>query len=264
MASTSSRLLLWKIPAVVAALATLLFAAGFALALRGAAGKPLGETPAAPRGTPPAAHAARGRLLLVLGDSLARGTGDETGRGLARELLDGLRRRGPAELANLAVNGAESDEVRELVGHANVRDLAASAGWIFVSVGGNDLSHAVPRLAEGPPGAPLESVARARDRFGANLREILETLRAANPDAPIRVLGLYDPFEGAAAPARVGASVILQWNAVAEETALAYPGVAVVPTFDLFQGRPDRLAIDRFHPSRAGYVAIATRVLQTW
>ena len=44
--------------------------------------------------------------------------------------------------------------------------------------------------------------------------------------------------------------MILQWNAVAQETALAFPNVVVVPTFDLFQGRADRLAIDHFHPNR--------------
>jgi lysophospholipase L1-like esterase len=37
----------------------------------------------------------------------------------------------------------------------------------------------------------------------------------------------------------------------------------VIPTFDLFQGRPDRLASDRFHPNREGYRAIADRVIQT-
>ena len=262
MRPPASRWLLWRLPAAVAVAATLLFGTGFWLALRGARGAPLGTAPGPPRPPRAATIPASGRLLLVLGDSLARGTGDETGRGFAREVLDGLRKRGPAEIANLAVNGAESDEVRELVTHENVRALAASAGWILVSVGGNDLSHAVPRAADGPA-APVETVARARDRFAANLREILDTLRDANPRAPIRVLGLYDPFEGTDVTARLGASVILRWNAVAEETALALPEVTLVPTFDLFQGRPDRLAVDRFHPNRDGYSAIATRVLQT-
>ena len=262
MRPLASRVLLWRLPATIAVIATLVFGAGFWLALRSASGTPLGTPPGPPRAATTATLPASGRILLVLGDSLARGTGDETGRGFAREVLDGLKRRGPAELANLAVNGAESDEVRELVSHENVRTLAANAGWILVSVGGNDLSHAVPRAADGPA-TPIESVTRARDRFTSNLREILDTLREANPRAPIRVLGLYDPFEGSDAGARLGASVIARWNAVSEETALQYPGVVLVPTFDLFQGRADRLALDHFHPNREGYAAIATRVLQT-
>ena len=47
-----------------------------------------------------------------------------------------------------------------------------------------------------------------------------------------------------------------------QETALAYPDVLVVPTFDLFEYRQDRLALDHFHPNRAGYSAIAARILQ--
>ncbi|MGH9369586.1 MAG: GDSL-type esterase/lipase family protein, partial [Thermoanaerobaculia bacterium] len=192
MAPVCSRFWLWRLPAVVGVLATLLFAAGFWLALRGSVGKPLGAAPPPPRAAPLPAGGPSGRLLLVLGDSLARGTGDESGRGFSTDVLEALRKRGPAQIANLAVNGAESAEVRELVEKANVRSLAASASWILLSVGGNDLSHAVPR-GGGSPAAPLESVAAARDRYASNLRAILSSLREASPSAPVRVLGLYAP-----------------------------------------------------------------------
>jgi lysophospholipase L1-like esterase len=261
MARVASRFWLWRLPAAVAVLATLLFGAGFWLALRGVVGRPLGAAPPAPQSSVLPTGGASGRLLLVLGDSLARGTGDETGRGFVADVLDGLRKKGgKVEVANLSVNGAESSEVRELVDTANVRSLAASAAWILVSVGGNDLSHAVPRGSDSPAG-PLESVAQARNQYAANLRAILGSLREASPTAPIRVLGLYDPFERAAT-SRLGASVILGWNHLIEETALSEGGALVVPTFDLFEGREDRLALDHFHPNRAGYAAIATRILQ--
>jgi len=196
----------------------------------------------------------------VLGDSLARGTGDETGRGFAADVHDLLRRRAPTELVNLGVNGAESDDVRELTQSANVRSLAASAEWILLSVGGNDLSHAVPR---GAPEQALGEIDRARSRFLANLRAILSSLREANSSGPIYLVGLYDPFgEQEAGAARIGASVLLSWNAAEQETALSFPNVLLVPTFDLFYGRPERLAVDRFHPNRRGYEAIAQRIEQ--
>jgi lysophospholipase L1-like esterase len=197
----------------------------------------------------------------VLGDSLARGTGDESARGFALDVLDFLRRREPAEIANLAVNGAESSEIRNLVDSANVRSVAASSDLILLSAGGNDLSHAVPRVGAPAPGT-LEAIRAARARYAANLRGILTRLREANPSAPICVLGLYDPFEGDSVAARAGASVILGWNSLMQETALEFPRVLVVPTFDLFEGRPDRLSVDRFHPNRSGYAAIAARIEQ--
>ena len=266
MTAASSRFWLWRLPAIAATAATILFAAGFAIALRGAAGRPLGQPPPPPSRAPLVRGQAAASVLLVLGDSLARGTGDEAGRGFGGDVLDELKRRGPVDVANLAVNGAESDEVLDLVRREGVRRIASASRWILLSVGGNDLSHAAPR-----PGAqnasPLESVSRSRARFAANLREILANLREANPNAPIRLLGLYDPFEDAdaarAVPARLGASVILNWNDVIQATALGAGDTLVVPTFDLFERRPDRLALDRFHPNRAGYAVIAARVIQT-
>jgi lysophospholipase L1-like esterase len=261
MARVSSRFWLWRLPASVALLASLLFAGGFWLALRGATGKPLGVAPPTPAGGGlPAVHA-NGRLLLVLGDSLARGTGDETGRGFATDVLDALRKRGGAEIANLSVDGAESAEVRELAEKDNVRRLAASAAWILVSVGGNDLTHAAPG-GDGSPASPLEGLSRARASYAANLRAILVALREANPSAPVRVVGLYNPFEERAGGSRLPASVLLGWNSVIQETAQAFPEVLVVPTFDLFEYRQDRLALDHFHPNRAGYSLIAARILQ--
>jgi len=261
MARASSRFWLWWLPAAVALGATLLFAGGFWLALRSATGRPLGALPPAPSGGARPASKKAGKLLLVLGDSLAHGTGDESGRGFAADVLDALRRRGPVQIANLAVNGAESPEIRDLVEKDNVRSLAASADWILVSVGGNDLSHAAPR-GDSPPAAPAGSLSRARDRYASNLRAILGRLRGSNPSAPIRVLGLYDPFEAGRESNRLGESVILGWNHLMQETALGYSDVLVVPTFDLFEFRPDRLALDHFHPNRAGYSLIATRILQ--
>ena len=261
MARSLSRVWLWGVPAAVGAAAALLFAVGFCLALAGSLGEPLGEpapAPAAPTApVKPAGH----RFLLVLGDSLARGTGDETGGGFALDVLRSLRKSGPVDVANLAVNGAESGDVVPVLAGENVRRLAASADWILLSVGGNDLSHAVTGEA-GERSSPLGAISASRTRYAGNLREILSRLRQANPRAPIYVVGLYDPFGNEGPQARIGASVILSWNALVEETALAFPNVSVVPTFDLFYRRPDRLAADRFHPNGKGHQAIADRIVQ--
>ncbi|MEO8191448.1 MAG: GDSL-type esterase/lipase family protein [Acidobacteriota bacterium] len=257
----TSRFWLWRLPGVIAAGATILFAAGFWLALRGALGNPIGSPPPAPEAPRAAARNSSKRMLLVLGDSLARGTGDESGRGFGSDVLDVMKKRGPAEIANLSVNGAESAELRDLVAGANVRSLAAAADVIVISIGGNDLSHAVPR---GPDIGTrvIEDISTARRRYAENIRAVLTNLRRANPSVPILVLGLYDPFGGSGPGGRMGASVILGWNTLIEEMALSFPSTLFVPAFDLFEGRTDRLAADRFHPNRRGYAAIATRMAQ--
>lgn len=267
-----SRLWLWHIPAAGGAAAALFFAGAFWLALRGSAGEPMGSPPPLPALTPIARPAGE-RFVLVLGDSLAKGTGDESGKGYAGILLDLLKKTGPTSMANLAVPGAASADVALLVEGANVRSLAASADVILLSAGGNDLSQAV----RGSSGAAIrltQEVAKARSGFLENMKAILGRLRDVNRTAPIYVLGLYDPFGndslgGPGGPSgpqgprgRLGTSVISGWNLLLQEAALSYPNVHVVPTLDLFHARPDYLGLDRFHPGGAGYAAIAARVYQ--
>lgn len=261
MRRATSRWLLWRLPAAVGALAAVTFGVGFVLALRGSLGEPLGDTP-----QPPAAKSAPirkpgRRFLLVLGDSISRGTGDESGKGYAADVLDVLRKRGATDVANLAVNGAESADVLDVLKSPNTSRLVSAADWIVFSAGGNDLSHSIPRIASSA-GAPLDAIAAARSAYVANLREILQRIREANPAVPVYVIGLYDPFGNVGPQGRLGSSVVRAWNALLEETALSFPNVTVVPTFDLFYGRPDRLAADRFHPNGAGHQAIAERVAQ--
>src|SRR5207302_3785982 len=91
---------------------------------------------------------------------------------------------------------------------------------------------------------------------------ILAAIRVANGSTPVRVLGLYSPFE-AGSGARRERQVILEWNVALEETCVAFPGVVFVPIADLFEERPERLGADRFHPGPAGYDEIAHRVFSS-
>ena len=203
MARVSSRALLWWLPALVSAAAAAVFLTGFWLGLRGTLGEPLGDPPPAPAGPQPIARREGQRLLLVLGDSLAKGTGDESGRGFAGYVFDAFRKRGAATLSNLAVNGAESGDVLAVVETPNVRTIVASADLILLSAGGNDLSHAVTRELRSPADVAA-AVEKARDAYAGNLRAILKDLREANPASPIYVVGslrsLRDPRH--AGPAR--------------------------------------------------------------
>jgi lysophospholipase L1-like esterase len=253
----SSRFWLWRLPVAIAVAGAALLGTGFYLALRGSVGEPIGLPPPTPGAGGKIARRSGELVLLALGDSLTRGSGDLSGRGYAVELLERVKRRGPARLINLAVPGSESEDVRRLVESPNVRSLAAAADLVILSVGGNDLSRSLPRGAEAAEA--IREVEQARSRFAANLRAILARLREANPRSLIYLLGLYDPF---GAGPRPGTSVLLGWNALVQEIALSFPGVSVVPIFDLFEDRRDRLAADQFHPNREGYHLIAERVAQ--
>jgi lysophospholipase L1-like esterase len=97
----------------------------------------------------------------------------------------------------------------------------------------------------------------ALERFRLVVRELHEL----NPNATVVYMGLYNPFYDI--EELRGASLKMQlWNKEAYGALYAYPSMLMVPTFDLFEGRiGDYLSPDHFHPNRAGYAKIASRIL---
>ncbi len=250
-----SRLLLWRLPAAVALAAAGVFAAGAVLGLTRRLGEPLGEGPA-PTPAPPAPIAAGGTLRIVaLGDSLTRGAGDDGKGGYPARVAQALQRSGrAATVVNLAVDGSETADLLRRLDDPEVARQVTAAGLILVSIGGNDLTHALP--GEGDVAGAAAALVKARDRFG----RILARIRALNASAPVRVVGLYDPAAGQSPERALVRRTLLAWNGALEEATLDLDGVVVVPVADLFEGRPDRISSDRFHPGPAGYDEIGARV----
>jgi lysophospholipase L1-like esterase len=245
------RLTYWIVPLAAAIAAALLFGAGFYSFLRGDTGTPVTVVPPSRvEATPPRKVIAP----LVLGDSLARGTGDETGLGIGGRLVQELRRRRVPvkDAVNLAVNGARTlDLETQLAGH-NVRVLVAEANVIIVSIGGNDVWG--DNLRNRVPPNPQRVLEEVLARVTACVRDV----RAANPTARIFIVGLYNPF--VTAPfGRMLTPLVNRWNAGLVERFAGDPNVVVVQTSDIFAYH-DRLSFDRFHPSDVGYELIARRI----
>ena len=135
-----------------------------------------------------------------------------------------------------------------------------AANLILVSIGGNDLSHSLRSVVPGETAA--DPTAAALAGASGSLQRVLSLLRKANPSAPIRLLGLYNPFPETF-DKRMAKETLLKWNVALEEASYSVSGASVVPTADLFDERPDRLSSDRFHPGPNGYGEIASRILST-
>jgi lysophospholipase L1-like esterase len=252
------RVLVWFGPALTGAAAAILLATGLGLALGAGYGERLGPPPAIARAT----QAHEGRFHVVaLGDSLTAGTGDGAG-GYAARVAAGLRRRGLAvDLVNLAIPGDETRDLLGVLGREGALRQLSAADLILVSIGGNDLSHALrgTGAAGNDEGLGLGPV---RASAAANLSTILAKVRAHSA-APVRLIGLYNPFETDDADEARARGELLEWNVAVERAALAAKDVLAVPVADLFVGRPDRLAGDHYHPGPAGHELIAGRVLAT-
>ncbi len=263
------RLLLWFVPVTLGVATAGVLATGFAAALQGRLGEPVDPSapsaPPVPALSPAAATTAEGGAfrIVALGDSLTRGAGDTAGGGGYPERVAAtLRKDGrTVTVENLGVDGAETGELLRKVSDPDVQRRLAGAQLILMSIGGNDLSHSIP-AAMGSGETAADPTAAALTGSSLNLQRILALLRKQNPSAPIRILGLYNPFPPTF-DRTMARRTLLKWNVALEEASFGVPNALVVPTSDVFDERPDRLSSDRFHPGANGYGEIAGRVLST-
>src|SRR5712692_7378306 len=245
------RFLYWYVPLGAALIAAAVFAHGFYSYARGDTGMSVSVNlrPVVEAGPPPGTV-----IPLILGDSLARGTGDETGLGIGGRFVDELRRRhiNSKNIINLAINGARTGDLMQQLQSQNVRTLLAESNVIIVSIGGNDLwgdnwRNAAPRDPETIMDHVLTLIVRA---VGA--------IRAANPRARIFVIGLYNPFL-TTPMGKMLTPFVNEWNAKLVERFAKDPSLVVVQTADLFSSR-DRLSLHRFHPGDEGHALIPLRI----
>ncbi len=191
---------------------------------------------------------------VVLGDSVARGAGDEHGLGIAGWLDRELRGLDAAPVVNLGVNGARTFHVRGLLARDATRRAVRAADLIIISIGGNDLYGDSPArlLSALVPKLQQERVLDRVDRLVGRVRRL-------NPSARIYLLGLYNPYRRLASGPWLDKQVNL-WDSRLIARFAAARGVTMIRICDLLD-RDDRISrLDGFHPGSTGYAAIAARI----
>jgi lysophospholipase L1-like esterase len=194
--------------------------------------------------------------LVLLGDSLACGTGDESGRGLSGGLKDELRARGvgSVESTNLCANGATTDDLAARLRQDRVRSRIAESDVIVLSIGANDLFR-TQRSREETLRAPLV----VADQILSRLEALVIQLRAINPTARILILGGYNPVPQHPM-ARLINTYLAVWDAGLGQRFEHDPLVSVVALRDILD-RADRLSrFDNFHPGKDAYRETARRI----
>lgn len=203
--------------------------------------------------------------IVALGDSLTRGTGDETGKGYVGVLVDEIQEKSkqPVKLTNLGIIGQRSIQLKDQVQEAEVQRQIETADYVLVTIGGNDLFQGGQGLIEYETMADIEEVEK---EFTENLQVIFEQIQNVNKEATVFLIGLYNPFIDLDEGKEIS-KIVRHWNYQSAEVSATFPKVVFVPTFDLFELKVnDYLYTDKFHPNTEGYRLIAERVasLLTW
>jgi lysophospholipase L1-like esterase len=264
---------IWRTVSTVSILATLLLLFGFGYAIKdvifpeGDSALTTGQEATAPskdiQGEPAVVEDGKIRMA-VIGDSLARGTGDDEGLGFVRRAGNLLKDKGydVQVLNNLGVNGLRTDALLEKLDEQGVRYVLQQSNFILLSIGANDLFQGGQVLqGEDPPTA--EQLAAALPETSKRLQEILKKVKEINPDAQIAYIGLYNPFGDVKELEKPGNAVVAAWNDAALAILNNEDKMTLVPTFDLFENHlGEYLSSDHFHPNGQGYEQIAVRIAQ--
>ena len=229
-------------------------------------------------------------VYLALGDSLSEGIGASDAKETSFVALvhDGL---GPnIELMNLGAAGNTSrdlideqldratDEIATRNSDANPENDVAV---ITLEIGGNDLLDiffdlvlpgTCPNVEDGLNNPEcVRQVRETLDTYGPNLDEILTRLREADPDVPIFLLTLYNPFSGGVGMLDDLVELALEGRPdtpfpeglhdIVREQAEAH-NAHLVEVGPQFEGKSrEYIAIDLIHPNDTGYRVMADAVL---
>lgn len=188
--------------------------------------------------------------LLVIGDSIGVGIGDEESLGLgnryAQLAKDGMDQT--VTVNNIAVSGAVINELMNLVKNNANDGFIQKADLIFISIGGNDMNKLL-----GETNLTLSSAYEdTLTKYLADLEVILNTLFEKNPKARVVMFGLYNPYGKEVGSDKINR--LLDWNVQTQQLLDGYEQLAYVPTYDAFKNKLETyLSADHFHPSAKGY-----------
>lgn len=256
----------WRLVSLVSITATLLFIVGFAYAVNDIV-NPRGDVPPSslPKETV-VAERERELKIIAIGDSLAKGTGDNTGNGFVKRTVEGLATEDQKAvlLGNLGINGLTTTGLQMKLEEEGVQYSIRQANTILVSIGGNDLFRGIPEET------PAEQEELSSDvlitaipEVSKRLEGLLQQIAEINPEARIYYLGLYNPFGDVPEMLTPGNVAVTAWNNAAMDIINRQSNMMLVPTFDLFHNHLEKyLSSDHFHPNGEGYQRIAERMIQ--
>lgn len=250
----------WKFILLISILSTITLMAGFVTALSISSSSPR-EIVNTEVNKPKAAELDKNAYnILVLGDSLAKGTGDEKGLGFSGYFSDYWKSKVSKEIKinNLAVNGDVSTGLLGIIQDEQTLSYIKGSDMIFISIGGNEIS----KLKNMDLVSSTTRIKDMEDTYLTNLKSTFKIIRANNPTSMVVFIGLYNPFDKELTSDKV--SLLNDWNYQSQQLISLDSNALLIPTFDLFKyNLQSYLAADNFHPNSAGYQAISNRIVES-
>lgn len=204
--------------------------------------------------------------FVGMGDSLTVGVGDEDnaagyiGRftSVMPTILEGVK---DVKLTNTALKGRRSDELITQIKSGKIDDSLKKADFISLTIGGNDMMKIVRENMTNLKKATFD---KQRPLFEARYKEVFSLIRQINPDAPIIIIGLYNPLTVYTKDASDFNAILKEWNGDMKKIATNDGHAVFIPVEDLFNSNDEEVySEDYFHPNAKGYGLMEKRIETT-
>lgn len=193
--------------------------------------------------------------ILMLGDSIGSGEGDEAGKDIGRRYGELLDKNNDINTFNLSISGSKSTDLLEMLNGEGYDEIIKNADLTIISIGGNDLKEILDAEALDL----FVDYDNILSKYIDNLKVIINTLKQKNNTSQMVVIGLYNPYGGTLNQEKL--DLLINWNYESQRLIESYDQMVYLPTYDLFKYNLESyLSIDEFHPSAKGYDAITKRL----
>ncbi|WLR48790.1 SGNH/GDSL hydrolase family protein [Halobacillus litoralis] len=203
--------------------------------------------------------------IVAIGDSLTQGVGDSTENGGYIGILEETFNANPdtatLNITNYGKRGNRTDQMLARMEDEEIADSLQEADLILITIGANDVMKVVKNNFTS---LNYQDFVEEQKGYEDRMRNIFNRVQELNPDAPVYLLGLYNPFNQYFTNIPELGQIMGDWNAISRRVTDDYEQAAFIPIRDLFEGNEEELLWeeDLFHPNERGYKKMAERVLQ--
>ncbi|PPA71176.1 GDSL-type esterase/lipase family protein [Jeotgalibacillus proteolyticus] len=197
--------------------------------------------------------------MVALGDSLTRGVGD-SGEGYADNLQTLLSedQHHTVTVYNYGIPGQQSDGLlNQLNTDSELIEKISEAEYVMIFIGTNDLIQ-----SNGGDLEPIQEdlIAKGKQDYSNNIKEILGIIRKNNSEAPVLMLGLFNPYPDS----KEVNDVVTDWNETTWNLIKEDEGVKLISTNGLFEEKSEEYFDDALHPNDKGYNLITEEIVKEY
>lgn len=219
---------------------------------------------------------------VAIGDSLTEGIGDSTNQGgfvplLSQSLTQSYDYK--VSYKNYGIAGNTSQQIlTRIKKQKTIQQNLSKADVMTLTVGGNDVMAVIRKKLTN---LTVSSFKKPESTYQKKLRQIIDLARRDQPDLPIYILGIYNPFYLNFPDMTEMQDIINNWNDATQTVTKEYKRVYFVPINDLLykgidgqegivQTSGDQTTVvndalftgDHFHPNNTGYQIMSDAVME--